>query len=154
MGVIIVEAALRSGALLTAKAALDNEREVMAIPGRIDSPMAKGVNQLIKQGAQLIDSVEDVMEALGYIGQGLKNHATTAADKAQQEVEMPLFDAARLNLSDDEKIVYECFDGEPMHVEEIIAATDIGPGKVSGSLISLRLKGLIKDLPGNIYKKN
>jgi DNA processing protein len=154
MGVIIVEAAPRSGALLTAKAALDNEREVMAIPGRIDSPMAKGTNRLIKQGAQLIDSVEDVMEALGYIGQGLKNHAATAAGIAQQEVEMPLFDTARLNLSDDEKIVYECLDGEPMHVEEIIAATDIGPGKVSGSLISLRLKGLIKDLPGNIYKKN
>ena len=154
MGVIIAEAALRSGALLTAKAALDYDREVMAIPGKIDSPMAKGANQLIKQGARLIDSVEDVMEGLGYIGQGLKDHTTTAADNARRDIEMPLFEAARLNLSDDEKTVYNSFDGEPMHVEEIIAATSIGPGKVSGSLISLRLKGLVKDLPGNMYKKN
>lgn len=154
MGVIVIEAALRSGALLTAKAALAYDREVMAVPGRIDSPMAKGANQLIKQGARLIESIEDVMEAIGVVGDTLMDHARQTAQKAENDVEMPLFDISRLNLNDDEKKVYECLDGQLLHVEEIIAISDIAAGKVNASLISLRLKGLIKDLPGNMYKKN
>ncbi|MHC5074609.1 MAG: DNA-processing protein DprA, partial [Planctomycetota bacterium] len=68
LGTIVIEAGLRSGALITAQAALTNNREVMAVPGKIDSPLSKGTNSLIKAGARLIDSVEDVVEALGYIG--------------------------------------------------------------------------------------
>jgi DNA processing protein len=154
IGIIVIEAALRSGALLTAKAALAYDREVMAVPGRIDSPMAKGANQLIKDGARLIDSVEDVMEAIGVVGQGLSEYAGNAVKKAEKDVEMPLFDMSRLNLTDAEKGVYECLEAQPLHIEELIAVSGVAVGKVNASLISLRLKGLIKDLPGNMYKKN
>lgn len=71
------------GSLITATAALDYNREVMAVPGKIDSPLSKGSNELIKKGARLVDSVEDVMEALGYVGEGLSAHAGAAARAAE-----------------------------------------------------------------------
>lgn len=153
LGVIVVEAAFNSGALITAGAALENNREVMAVPGKIDSPLSKGSHYLIKQGAKLVETIEDVMEALGYIGRDLKPHADSAARLAAEKVETPLFDASRLNLNRNEKAVYECLDTEPLHIEEIIARTRLPAGSINASLISLRLKGLTKQLPGNVFKK-
>jgi DNA processing protein len=153
LGTIVVEAGLHSGALITARAALENNREVMAVPGKIDSPLSKGAHQLIKQGAKLVESVEDVMEALGYVGQQLQGHVTAAAEKASEKMEMPLFDVSQLNLSEDEKTIYDCLDKEPLHIEQIIAETNIAAGRINASLISLRLKGLIRQLPGSLYVK-
>jgi len=151
LGTIIIEAPLNSGAMITAKVALENNREVMAVPGKIDSPLSKGAHQLIKQGAKLIESVEDVMEALGYIGEQLQSHVSAAAQKASDRVETPLFDVSQLNLRDDEKTIYGCLDKEPMHIDQIIADSNLPPGGINAGLISLRLKGLIKQLPGNLF---
>ena len=153
LGTIVVEAAPRSGALITARAALDYDREVMAIPGKIDSPLSKGAHQLIKQGATLIESVEDVMEALGNIGEQLKEHASNAAAEASAKVEKSLFDKGQLKLSDAEKKIYDYLTKEPSHIEQIIAGTNLSPGVVNATLISLRLKGLIKQLPGSLFTK-
>ncbi|MGB2809686.1 MAG: DNA-processing protein DprA, partial [Sedimentisphaerales bacterium] len=154
LGTIVVEAGSRSGALITARAAMENNREVMAVPGKIDSPLSRGSHQLIKQGAKLIESVEDVMEALGYIGQQLQTHVTAAAAKASEKVETPLFDASQLNLSGSEKTIYDYLSKEPSHIDQIIAETDLAPGSINAGLISLRLKGLIKQLPGNLFMKH
>ncbi|OHB75341.1 MAG: DNA protecting protein DprA, partial [Planctomycetes bacterium RBG_16_55_9] len=153
LGTIVIEAAPRSGALITAKAALDYDREVMAVPGKIDSPLSKGAHQLIKEGARLIESVEDVMDALGYIGEQLAEHVGTAAEQASDAMERSLFDASQLKLGDNEKKVYDCLDTEPVHVEQIIADSGLAPGSVNATLISLRLKGLIKQLPGSLFVK-
>jgi len=154
LGTIVIEAALRSGALITATAALENNREVMAVPGKIDSPLNKGAHQLIKQGAKLIESVEDVMEALGYIGDSLKSHVSAAAAKASEAIEKPLFDVRALNLSVDERTIYDCLTKEPLHIEQIIADTNLTPGGINAGLISLRLKGLIKQLPGSLFLRH
>jgi DNA processing protein len=154
LGTIVVEAAPRSGALITATAALENNREVMAVPGKIDSPLSRGAHQLIKQGAKLVESVEDVMEALGYIGERLQSHVTAAAAKASERMEKPLFDVSQLKLSADEKTIYDCLSKEPVHVEEIIAGTNLTPGGINAGLISLRLKGLIKQLPGSLFLRH
>jgi DNA processing protein len=154
LGTIVIEAALRSGALITAKAALDYNREVMAVPGKIDSPLSKGAHQLIKEGARLIESVEDVMQALGYIGEQLERHVSAAAAEAARRAEKSLFDVSQLKLSADEKKVYDCLDSEPVHVEHVIAETGLPAGSVNAALISLRLKGLIKQLPGNVFVKS
>ncbi|OHB59307.1 MAG: DNA protecting protein DprA [Planctomycetes bacterium RBG_13_46_10] len=151
LGTIIIEAGLNSGGMITARAALENNREVMAVPGKIDSPLNKGVHQLIKQGAKLIESVEDVMEALGYIGEQLQSHVSEAAEKASQRIEMPLFDASQLNLSDDERAIFNCLGKEPQQIDQIIADASLPPGSINAGLISLRLKGLIKQLPGNMF---
>jgi len=153
LGTIVVEAGLRSGALLTANAAIDYNREVMAVPGKIDSPLSKGAHQLIKQGAKLIESVEDIMEALGYYGEQLTDHVSVAAKKADMLIEKPLFDMGQLNLNSGEKRIYECLDKEPSHIEQIIAQAELTAGNVSAGLISLRLKGLIKQLPGSLFVK-
>ncbi len=153
LGTIVVEAGLRSGALITARAALENNREVMAVPGKIDSPLSKGTHQLLKQGAKLIESVEDVMEGLGYIGEQLEDHVSTAAEKAGERVETPLFDIKTLKLSGPEKTIYECLHKEPLHIEQIIADTELAAGSVNAGLVSLRLKGLIKQLPGSLFVK-
>jgi DNA processing protein len=153
LGTIVIEAAPRSGALITAKAALDYDREVMAVPGKIDSPLSKGAHQLIKEGARLIESVEDVMDALGHIGEQLQEHVTTAAERASEAVESTLFDRLKLKLSDDEQKVFDCLDKEPVHIEQIIAESSLPPGSVNAALISLRLKGLIKQLPGSLFAK-
>jgi DNA processing protein len=141
LGVIVVEATERSGALISAKAAL----------GKIDSPLSKGSHRLIKEGAKLVDCIEDVMEALGYIGDEIRPHVSESAAKAEEKIEAPLFDIARLNLSTDETTVHNCLSKEPTHIEELIATTNLAVGAVSASLISLRLKGLIKQLPGNMF---
>ncbi len=154
LGTIVIEAAANSGALITAAAALENNREVMAVPGKIDSPLSKGSHRLIKQGAKLVESVEDVMEALGYIGRRLQSHVIAAAAKASEMIEKPLFDVSRLNLSCDEKTIYDCLSKEPLHLEQIIAGTNLTPGGINAGLISLQLKGLIKQLPGSLFLRH
>jgi len=153
LGTIVVEAGQHSGALITARAAMDNNREVMAVPGKIDSPLSKGCHQLIKQGAKLTETVEDVMEALGYIGQQLQDHVTAAKEEAYENQAGPLFDASQLNLSDSEKRICDYLSKEPTHIDQIMADLDLEPGSINADLISLRLKGLIKQLPGNLFMK-
>ena len=153
LGTLVIEAALRSGALITAKAALDYDREVMAVPGKIDSPLSRGSHQLIKQGARLIESVEDVTEALGHVGEQLAEHVSIAADNAVERAEKTLFDASQLKLSDAERKIYDCLSKEPKHVEQVIAETNLAAGVVNATLISMRLKGLIKQLPGSMFAK-
>jgi DNA processing protein len=151
LGTIVVEAGLYSGALITARAALENNREVMAVPGKIDSPLSKGAHQLIKEGAKLVESVEDVMEALGYIGEQLQSHVSSTAKKACEKIERPLFDIGQLKLSEDEKAIYDCLDKEPQHIEQIIAGTNLTAGGINAGLVSLRLKGLIRQQPGSFF---
>jgi DNA processing protein len=131
--------------------AMENNREVMAVPGKIDSPLSKGTHRLIKQGAKLIESVEDVMEALGYIGEQLEEHVSEAAQKAAEKINTPLFEIKELKLSGHEKKIFECLNKEPLHIEQIINDTDLAAGSVNASLVSLRLKGLVQQLPGSLF---
>ena len=154
LGTIVIEAGLKSGALITAEAALENGRDVMAVPGKIDSPLSRGSNRLLKQGAKLVESVEDVAEALGYIGRQLQKHISVAAKKTSERVEESLFDASQFNLNDSERTIYDYLNKEPLHLEQIIAGTDLLPGNTNAGLISLQLKGLIKQLPGSLFVRN
>ena len=153
LGVLVVEATHRSGALISAQAALDNNRDVMAVPGRVDSPTSAGCHRLIKQGARLIDGIEEMMDALGHIGQGLKDHAQITAAQAWRDAEETLFDMSRLNLSPEETQILEQLNNEPVHIEELIVQTQLSAGQIHAAVIHLQLKGLIKQLPGNLYVK-
>ena len=123
----------------------------MAVPGKVDSPLSRGAHQLIKQGAKLIESVEDVMETLGFIGKQLHDYATASAAKASEKIEAPLFDTGQLNLTDTQRRIYDYLGKEPAHVERIVAGTNSAPGDVNADLISLQLKGLVKQLPGSLF---
>lgn len=155
LGVLVVEATHRSGALISAQAALENHREVMAVPGRIDSPSSSGCHKLIKQGARLVDSIHEIMDALGHIGQGLQKHAVLSAAEAEQRSHQTLFDISRLNLTIPEHALLEHLNTEPVHVEELIVLTKLPAGQVNAAVISLQLKGLIRQLPGSmIVRRN
>jgi DNA processing protein len=151
LATIVVEAMPRSGALISARAAMENGREVMAVPGRVDSPLSKGPHKLIKEGAKLVESVEDVIETLEFLQKDFAEHLTKAAKQAIEKAQMPLFDISKLNLTDIEKKIFDCLDSEPVHIEEIISQTEISAGKVNAALVSMRLKGIVKQLPGNYF---
>jgi len=123
LGTIVIEAGLRSGSLITARLAMENGREVMAVPGKIDSPLSQGSHLLIKQGARLIDSVEDVIEALGCIGKQIETEVVSATKKRTAEVELPLFDVNMLKLTAAERLIYDCLSQEEMQLDEIIEET-------------------------------
>ena len=151
LAAIIVEAMPRSGALITARAALENSREVMAVPGRIDSPLSKGPHSLIKQGAKLVESVEDVIETFEYLQKDFAQHVSESAKESIKKAEMPLFDITQLSLTEIEKKVFDCLDSEPVHIEQIITQSGLAAGKVNAALVSLRLKGIVKQLPGDYF---
>jgi DNA processing protein len=91
------------------------------------------------------------MEALGSVGSRLKEHVNDVAAGIAAKVDMPLFDIGRLNLSDSEKSVYGFLHSDPIHVEQVITDSQLPAGSVNAAIVSLRLKGLIKQLPGNFF---
>ena len=151
LGSLVIEATANSGSLITAKAALEYDREVMAVPGKIDSPLNAGSHKLLKEGAKLVDCIDDILEALGHIGQNVESYTRPQADIADQKAQAPLFDIARMNLSDDEQKIFDCLTKDPIHIDEIITASNSSAGLAQSSIIALQIKGLIKQLPGNLY---
>jgi predicted Rossmann fold nucleotide-binding protein DprA/Smf involved in DNA uptake len=87
------------------------------------------------------------------VGDGLKDHAGTAATEAEQNAQGTLFDVSRLNLTAEENTILKRLNSEPVHVEELIEVTQLPAGKIHAAIISLQLKGLIKQLPGNMIVK-
>jgi DNA processing protein len=153
LGTIVIEAAPHSGALITASAALEYNRQVMAVPGKIDSPLSRGTHQLLKQGASLIESVEDVMETLGYIGEELRAHIVAANEQPTKTLTSRTAGLGALALNANEKSVLTALDTEPTHLDDIITAAKLPAGAVHSTLVCLQLKGLVKNLPGNFFQK-
>lgn len=134
--VVVVEAAERSGALITADVALEQGRDVAAVPGNVTSRLSKGPNGLIKQGARLVENAMDILEELGI---GNLFHG----NKQENNV--------RLNLSASETKIFDILCSEPMHLEEIIQRAGYSPGEVLSLLMYLEVKGFIKQLPGKMF---
>ncbi|HEV8601549.1 MAG TPA: DNA-processing protein DprA [Patescibacteria group bacterium] len=134
-GTLVIEADIESGALITAKYALDQNRDVFAVPGSIFSPVSRGTNDLIKQGAKLVGSSFDIIEALN-----LDGVIETAADLSLEETE-------------DERFVIEYLSHEPTHIDDLIRRVNRQTGKVNAILTVLEMKGRIKNLGGGNYVK-
>lgn len=133
-GVLVVEAAEKSGSLITAQFALEQGREVFAIPGNINLQSSRGTNRLIKQGAKLVESVADILDEL--------------PDRSPQtQPGRP----RRCELAPEEAAVLALFSREPLHIDEIIATSALTVGEVSAILLRLELKGVITQLPGKHF---
>jgi DNA processing protein len=137
-GVLVVEAAENSGSLITAQYALEHGRDVFAVPGNISFATSRGTNRLIKQGAKLVDCVEDILEEL-------PGHSCTA-EMPENKVGKPGFP-----LSPREAAIYELLARSPLHIDDIITQTELTAGEVSSMLLHLELKGAITVLPGTHY---
>lgn len=148
LGTLVVEAGVQSGTLITARQTMEINRPVMAIPGSIHSPLAKGCHQLIKQGAKLIESAQEIMEELTPLAQSLslqiKEKLSSLEDKAVSEKDYKRIDAIHLNVL--QNIMYEATS-----VDEIITNSKLTSQEVSAILLELELNDKIKSLPGAQY---
>lgn len=138
-GVIVIEAGIQSGALITARLALEQGREVFAVPGSIFSPYSRGTHLLIKEGAKLVEETADIIEEIQPLRE--RWHPTVA-----REID-------REKLSPEEKEMYEIFPFEPVSIDFLLEHSGLRLGKISQLLISLEMKGLVKPLAGKMYQR-
>ena len=136
-GVLIVEAAENSGSLITGDFALEQGRELFAIPGAVHQPNSRGTNRLIKEGAQLVTSADDILSLLW---------PTSLPRTTQKKQESFAGQLTEPSLS-----VYRQLGAEPRHIDEICRKCDLTPMEVSAILLDLELRGGVQMLPGNTY---
>jgi DNA processing protein len=140
LGVVIAEASPNSGALITAKLALEQNREVFAVPGNITSMRSRGTHTLIREGAKLVESAEDVIEELAF----------ALGDPAHREGgEKPI--SLPEDLSDTERTVLRCIESGPVSIEAIIEGSGFRSQDVLAILLDLELRGLVKQISGNNF---
>ena len=143
MGVIVIEAGERSGSLITANCALEQGREVFALPGNVNSLNSTGTNKLIKEGAKMVTSLEDILEEIGaYFSDDNKDSFTKKLKD----------DKLLKGLDKDEVKVVECLKLEPAHIDSIANKTGLNIKVINSLVVMLELKGLVEQLPGKIYK--
>jgi DNA processing protein len=136
-GVLVVEATLASGSLITARFAAEQGREVFAIPGSIHSPFSKGSHRLIKEGAKLVETAQDVLEELG----GVARAGAVASQTPEPDIQG---DAGR---------VLDALGHDPAGVDALTARTGLAAGAVSVALVELELSGRITTLPGGAFQR-
>ena len=143
LGTVIVEATLRSGSLITARLAAEQNREVFAVPGSISSFKSTGTHTLIKQGAKLVEHARDVVEEFP--------HIFTAPEKTRKGVPRKPGSAITPPLPPLEREVFEALDCYPMHIDALVEKTGMATGRLAGVLLNLELKGVVLHSPGNMF---
>ncbi|PCM44134.1 DNA-processing protein DprA [Marinobacter sp. ANT_B65] len=152
-GILVVEAGLKSGSLITARMALEQGREVFAIPGSIHSPVARGCHHLIKQGARLVDQVDDIMEELGASWSFPVNGARPELSTAQPEGARQSDSTSALAALDCREIaVFEALGYDPQSTDALCSATGLPADQLVQSLLLLELEGLVSSAPGGYQK--
>jgi DNA processing protein len=135
LGVVCVEAAEKSGALITCDSALEQGREVFAVPGKVDSMTSKGTNKLIKQGAKLAQGAEDILEELNI------EYLSGSAAKTGN------------TLDKNESLVYTLLSSDPKYIDDICLESGVGLNRIAKILLDLEIRKLIKQLPGKNFVK-
>ncbi len=141
-GTIVVEATKRSGSLITARLAAEQNREVFAVPGSIRSFKSTGTHTLIKQGAKLVEHARDILEELVHIID------TPVQDDGNIQTSLS---KKRIHLTDEESKVFNILEDYPLHIDNIVRKLKIEPGKLSSILLQLELKGVVSQSPGKLF---
>lgn len=148
-GTLVVEAAVQSGSLITARLAADMGREVLAIPGSIHAPQARGCHALIKQGAKLVETAQDVMEELR-LDVACARHPAEASELFAQPSDAAL---ASTDASDHADPVLAALGFDPVSQEALSARTGMGPAALGARLLELELLGEVARLPGQLFQR-
>ena len=139
LGVLVVEAARRSGALITAKEAAEQGRQVFAVPGRIDSPLSHGTNELIRNGAILVQNLEDILEHLGEVGAKM----APQEDAPEQGISIA--------MNETEASLFALLKQGPLNLDELARRSGQDSGKVASAMTMLVIKGAVSQQPGNVF---
>lgn len=140
LGVIVVEATADSGALITASSALEQNREVFAVPGNATSPNSVGTNELIKKGAKLIQKSDDIIEDLAPMLKGFVRIAERLKGVH-----------TAVKMTDEDKRVCDILTGEPMHIDILSRELSLPPAKALAILLNLELKGIVRQADGKRF---
>ena len=143
LGVLVVEAASRSGSLITARFALEQGKEIFAIPGNITSSKSEGTNNLIKNGAKPVHSAEDIIEELSPQIKGLLRPLTASVIGRGQ--------SGGLEINSEEKAICNILGSGSKHIDHISRELRISPARLSGVLLGLEMKGIIGQTEGNNF---
>lgn len=175
LGTVVVEASNRSGALITARLAGEQGREVFAVPGEIFSELSTGTHRLINDGAKLVNTVDDLLNELPRHAVNQIQSAASAspmsnvetepspeapvvekrtAAQPSIEVEQPSQVTPPPDLTPDEKTVFDAIEDPSSHIDTIVRATQLPIGQVSSVLLMLELKGIVQQLPGKQFTKS
>lgn len=141
LGSLVIEAAIRSGSLITARMAMEQGREVFAIPGSIHNPLARGCHKLIREGSKLVETANDILEELGAIA-GVQQ--STAENTDQHDVEPQTLDK-------DYQSLLENLGYDPIQIDVLIERCSLTADAVSSMLLLLELQGQVESLPGGRY---
>jgi len=139
LGVIVVEAGDRSGALITARLAMEQGREVFAVPGRVEDPTSRGCHRLIRDGAKLVETADDVLEELGPL-----------FEPASRDDGCEVHHPAELLLNEQEQQVLDAIQPDPTSIDEILAATHLSVPNVLSTLSVLEMRRLIRRVSGTL----
>ena len=140
LGTLVVEAALKSGSLITARMAMEQGREVFAIPGSIHNPLSRGCHHLIKEGVKLVETAEDILEELG----ALAGVSVPDSSETSESVVTHQKDA-------DYQILFEHLGFDPISIDKLIKNSGLTADVVSSMLLLLELEGEVESLPGGRY---
>jgi DNA processing protein len=140
MGVVVVEAGEQSGALITARMALEHGRAVFAVPGRVDSPASRGTNRLIKEGARLVEDVDDILQEFEFL---MPMHETRTRERKQP-----------VRLSSEEEKIVACLEDGEQCVDALIRNSGLRAAEVSSLLVGLEMKKMVRIMPGQMVEMN
>lgn len=153
-GVLVVEAALKSGSLITARLAMEQNREVFAIPGSIHNPLAKGCHQLIRQGAKLVETAEDILEEMSGII-NLSDHESVILNNSGITSEESSSEKEPVNedLDLEQNKLLEAMSFDPISIDQLVVLTEIDAASIAAMLLMLELQNYVVGNGGGTYTR-